>query len=174
MEEVQQHEDELAQYAVEQLESRDNIDIYGPPCGHERSGLVAFNVQGVHGHDLSSLLDERGIAIRAGDHCTQPLHDVLDIPGSARASFYIYNTKAEVDQLIEALDTAPGELDDYLSSEAFHHRIYEHYQSPNNPNLQEPSFTKDAAETSCGDDGQFHVTVDDTGTITEFGFDSQS
>ena len=89
MERVEEHEAELARYAHERLDARDDVEVYGPCVGEERTGLVAFNVDGVHGHDLSSLLNDRGIAVRAGDHCTQPLHDRLDIPGSVRASFYV-------------------------------------------------------------------------------------
>jgi cysteine desulfurase/selenocysteine lyase len=88
MDRVQNHEAALAQYLLERLEARADVTVYGPPSGEERAGLVAFNVDGVHGHDLSEILDDRGIAVRAGDHCTQPLHEVLDSPGSVRASFY--------------------------------------------------------------------------------------
>ncbi|WP_436930605.1 aminotransferase class V-fold PLP-dependent enzyme [Halosimplex halobium] len=120
METVRQHENELAQYALERLEARNHVETYGPPSGTERSGLVAFNVEGVHGHDLSSLLNNRGIAVRAGDHCTQPLHDALDIPGSVRASFYVYNTTEEIDQLLNAIDSAAADLPDYLASDCYH------------------------------------------------------
>jgi cysteine desulfurase/selenocysteine lyase len=79
--------------------------VYGPP-GDDRGGLVAFNVDGVHAHDLSSIVNDAGVAIRAGDHCTQPLHDILGAPASARASFYVYNTRAEVDALVDAVEDA--------------------------------------------------------------------
>jgi cysteine desulfurase/selenocysteine lyase len=105
MERIRAHEDALTAYAYEQLTDSSDIDIYGP-SGQERGGLVAFNLEGVHAHDLSSILDDAGVAIRAGDHCTQPLHDHLEIPASARASFYIYNTTAEVDALVDAVDAA--------------------------------------------------------------------
>ncbi|WP_430504683.1 aminotransferase class V-fold PLP-dependent enzyme [Haloparvum sp. PAK95] len=105
MENVRAHEDLLAEYAYEQLSDLGGIEIYGPP-GDERGGLVAFNVEGVHAHDLSSILNDYGIAIRAGDHCTQPLHDKLGAAASARASFYIYNTVEEVDALVDAVAEA--------------------------------------------------------------------
>jgi cysteine desulfurase/selenocysteine lyase len=79
--------------------------VYGPP-GDDRGGLVGFNVDGVHAHDLSSILNDHGVAIRAGHHCTQPLHDKLGVAASARASFYLYNTREEVDALVEAVDDA--------------------------------------------------------------------
>ena len=105
MQAVQAHEELLAEYAYEQLSAADDVSIYGPP-GDDRGGLVAFNVEGVHAHDLSSILNDFAVAIRAGDHCTQPLHDTLGTAASARASFYIYNTREEIDQLVEAVDSA--------------------------------------------------------------------
>jgi cysteine desulfurase/selenocysteine lyase len=103
---VKRHEDELAQYAMERLEDEGDIETYGPSAGEERGGLVAFNLDAVHAHDLSSILNDSAVAVRAGDHCTQPLHDKLGVAASARASFYIYNTREEVDKLVEAIDDA--------------------------------------------------------------------
>ncbi|MFB6103974.1 MAG: aminotransferase class V-fold PLP-dependent enzyme [Halobacteriaceae archaeon] len=100
---VERHADSLARYAHEQLAAMDDVTVYGPPPA-DRVGLVSFNLEGVHAHDLSSLVDDRGVAVRAGDHCTQPLHDRLDVPATARASFYLYNTRDEVDALVDALD----------------------------------------------------------------------
>jgi cysteine desulfurase/selenocysteine lyase len=105
METVQAHEDLLVEYAYDRLTAFDDVTVYGPP-GDERGGLVAFNLDGVHAHDLSSILNDYGVAIRAGDHCTQPLHDKLGAAASARASFYIYNTREEVDALVDAVDEA--------------------------------------------------------------------
>jgi len=105
MENVQAHEELLAEYAYDRLTECDDVEVYGPP-GDDRGGLVAFNVDGVHAHDLSSILNDYAVAIRAGDHCTQPLHDTLGAAASARASFYIYNTREEVDALVEAVDGA--------------------------------------------------------------------
>jgi len=105
MDRIRRHEEALAEYAYEELTAYDDVEVYGPP-GDDRGGLVAFNLDGVHAHDLSSILDEHGVAIRAGDHCTQPLHDELGAPASARASFYLYNTRQEVDALVEAVDSA--------------------------------------------------------------------
>jgi cysteine desulfurase/selenocysteine lyase len=101
---IQRHEEELAGYAYERLSASDDVEIYGPR--EDRAGLVSFNVDGVHAHDLSEILNEFGVAVRAGDHCTQPLHDKLGVPASARASFYLYNTREEVDHLVEAVDEA--------------------------------------------------------------------
>ncbi|MGM0717494.1 MAG: aminotransferase class V-fold PLP-dependent enzyme [Halobacteriota archaeon] len=105
MDRIERHESELAAYAYDQLTAYDDVDVYGPP-GDDRGGLVAFNLETVHAHDLSSILNDSAVAIRAGDHCTQPLHDVLGTAASARASFYVYNTEAEVDKLVSAVDDA--------------------------------------------------------------------
>ena len=105
MENVERHEAELAEYAHDRLTEHGDVEVYGPP-GDDRGGLVAFNLDGVHAHDLSSILNDSAVAIRAGDHCTQPLHDVLGATASARASFYLYNTREEVDRLVEAIDDA--------------------------------------------------------------------
>jgi cysteine desulfurase/selenocysteine lyase len=105
MENVQRHEELLAEYAYDRLTAFDDVTVYGPP-GDDRGGLVAFNLDSVHAHDLSSILNDYGVAIRAGDHCTQPLHDKLGVAASARASFYVYNTREEVDALVDAVDEA--------------------------------------------------------------------
>jgi len=105
MERIQRHEERLAEYAYDRLTEFDDVTVYGPP-GDDRGGLVAFNVDGVHAHDLSSIVNDYGVAIRAGDHCTQPLHDKLGVAASARAAFYVYNTTDEIDVLIDAVDDA--------------------------------------------------------------------
>ena len=105
MENVERHEAQLAEYAYDRLTEQGDVEVYGPP-GDDRGGLVSFNLEGVHAHDLSSILNDSAVAIRAGDHCTQPLHDVLGTAASARASFYVYNTREEVDRLVEAIDDA--------------------------------------------------------------------
>ena len=102
---IDRHERGLVEYVLDRLQEFDDIEIYGPPAG-ERAGLVSFNLDGVHAHDLASIMNDHGVAIRPGDHCTQPLHDVLGTAASARASFYLYNTKDEVDVLVDAIDDA--------------------------------------------------------------------
>lgn len=105
MDAIRAHEEALTEYAYDQLTMTDDVDVYGPP-GDDRGAVVSFNVDGIHAHDLSSILNDYGVAIRAGDHCTQPLHDTLGVPASARASFYLYNTRDEVDALVAAVDEA--------------------------------------------------------------------
>ncbi|ELY55915.1 aminotransferase class V-fold PLP-dependent enzyme [Natronolimnohabitans innermongolicus] len=106
MDRIQAHEEEIARYAYEQLAAEGDVEIYGPEPGPDRGGLVSFNVDGVHAHDLASIMNDHTVAVRAGDHCTQPLHDKLGVPASTRASFYVYNTREEVDAMVEALDDA--------------------------------------------------------------------
>jgi len=105
MDRVEAHENLLAEYAYDELDALGDVEIYGPP-GDDRGGLVAFNVAGIHAHDLSSILNDYGVAIRAGDHCTQPLHEEMGVAASARASFYLYNTVEEVDALVDAVREA--------------------------------------------------------------------
>ena len=105
LERIQRHEQQLTEYAYDRLTEHEDVEVYGPP-GDDRAGLVAFNIAGAHAHDLSSILNDFAVAVRAGDHCTQPLHDVLGASASARASFYLYNTREEVDMLVEAVDEA--------------------------------------------------------------------
>ncbi len=103
------HEKKLAQYAVQRLSQIDGITIYGP---EERdSGLVTFNLENVHPHDVATVLDSVGIAIRAGHHCCQPLMRWLNVSSTARASFYLYNTEEEIDRLAEGLIKAKEYFD---------------------------------------------------------------
>ena len=107
MENVHAHEREMAAYALERLADVPDLCIYGPPAD-ERGGVVTFNLMRdgellIHPHDLASILDREGIAIRAGHHCAQPLMEHYGVPATARASFYVYNTEAEVDALAGAL-----------------------------------------------------------------------
>jgi cysteine desulfurase/selenocysteine lyase len=102
LEKVARHEHELARYAYERLREIDGLHILGPAPDH-RAGLVSFTLEQPHPHDIAQLLDEQGIAVRAGHHCTWPLHDRLGISASTRASFYLYNTPAEVDLLVEVV-----------------------------------------------------------------------
>ncbi|EAE6382783.1 cysteine desulfurase [Listeria monocytogenes] len=100
---IHAHEQTLASYAIEEMSKIEGITIYGPKDASKRCGLVTFNLEGAHPHDIATILDEDGIAIRAGHHCAQPLMKWLDVSSTARASFYIYNTKEEIDALIDGL-----------------------------------------------------------------------
>ena len=103
---VRAHEKEVTRYALERLSSVKNLTVYGPKDAEKRGGVIAFNLGDIHAHDLSTVLDSEGVAIRSGHHCAMPLHDRLKVPATARGSFYIYNKKEEVDVLINALEKA--------------------------------------------------------------------
>ncbi len=100
---VHRHEQALMEYAMERLLSFDWIRIFGPREPAKRSGLITFNVEDIHPHDLSTILDHCGVAIRAGHHCAQPLHELLGVTSTARASFYVYNDTDDIDVFIDAL-----------------------------------------------------------------------
>ena len=104
MGEVRRHDLALTARALEGLLAKDYVEVYGPRDPERRGGVVAFNLRGIHPHDVATLLDQEGIAIRAGHHCAQPLHRLLGIPASCRVSFYLYNTPEEVDRFLAALD----------------------------------------------------------------------
>ncbi|MEH7401465.1 cysteine desulfurase [Gottfriedia acidiceleris] len=100
MDNIEKHEHEIANYALEQLSTVKGVTIYGPK---HRAGLVTFNVEDVHPHDVATVLDVEGIAVRAGHHCAQPLMRWLKVSATARASFYLYNTKEDVDAFVRGL-----------------------------------------------------------------------
>jgi cysteine desulfurase / selenocysteine lyase len=106
MEAVREHEREITDYALASLGEVAGLQIFGPPRGPERLGPVSFELGGVHAHDVSEILDRHGVAVRAGHHCAQPLMDRLGIAATARASFGVYTTPAEIDRLVEGLDDA--------------------------------------------------------------------
>lgn len=100
---IEAHEHELAAYAMERLSEIEGLRIYGPRNPQNRAGVVTFNLDDVHPHDVATVLDSEGIAVRAGHHCAQPLMKWLNASATARASFYLYNTKEDVDRLAEGL-----------------------------------------------------------------------
>ena len=102
---IEKHDHKLATYALDRLSSEEGIEIYGPRNG-ERGALISFNVEGIHPHDLATLLDRDGIAVRAGHHCAQPLMRQMGVPAMVRASFYLYNLHEEIDQLMEGIRRA--------------------------------------------------------------------
>jgi cysteine desulfurase/selenocysteine lyase len=103
---VRAHEMEITEYALRRLRQLEQVTLYGPPSAADRGGVVSFNYPDIHPHDLGTVLDRQGVAVRAGHHCAQPLMQSLGITGTARASFYVYNTPEEVDALIDGLAEA--------------------------------------------------------------------
>jgi cysteine desulfurase/selenocysteine lyase len=106
MEAVLEHEREVADYALERLAEVPGLRIFGPPRGPERLGPVSFEIDGIHAHDVSEILDRHGVAVRAGHHCAQILMDRLGVAATARASFGVYTTPEEIDRLVEGLEDA--------------------------------------------------------------------
>ncbi len=107
---IAEQEHQLSQYAMEQLQSVPGLEIYGPQELEQRGAIFSFNIAGAHPEDLATLLDRKGIAVRHGHHCTMPLHQLLQIPASVRASLTFYNTTEDIDALIEAIDFARQRL----------------------------------------------------------------
>ena len=108
MDNVWQHEQELTAYAMEQILSLDNVKILGPKNPYLRGGVISFIHDTIHPHDLGTALDQQGIAIRTGHHCAMPLVRSFDVVAAARASFYIYNTKSEIDALVNGINETEG------------------------------------------------------------------
>jgi cysteine desulfurase / selenocysteine lyase len=106
MDKIRQHEKQITQYALSRLKELPEVTVYGPRDVEKRGGLVAFTLGDIHPHDIATFADQEGIAIRAGHHCAMPLHKKLGLAATARASFYLYNTRDEVDVFIEMLQKA--------------------------------------------------------------------
>ena len=103
LEEVLNHEKELTRYAVKRMQECSQVTVHGPTLLSLKCGIIQFTVKGLSSHDVALLCDNYGIMIRSGFHCAQPLHQILELPSSARASFYVYNTKKEIDRFVDVL-----------------------------------------------------------------------
>jgi cysteine desulfurase/selenocysteine lyase len=103
MDGIAEHEHELTRYAMDRLSEVGGLTLLGPTAD-QRGGVTSFTVKGIHPHDIAQILDGEGIAVRAGHHCAMPLHDKYQIPATTRASFYLYTTKGEIDQLVEGIE----------------------------------------------------------------------
>jgi cysteine desulfurase/selenocysteine lyase len=99
-------EAELTAYGLERLAEVPGLTLFGPPAGDDRGGIISFDLEGVHPHDISEILDRHGVAVRAGHHCAQVLMQRLGVPATSRASLAVYNTRSEVDRLVEGLRDA--------------------------------------------------------------------
>jgi cysteine desulfurase/selenocysteine lyase len=106
MDRVRKHEIELTKYALDAISGVKGVTLYGPPDPLHRGGVVSFNIGDIHPHDLATIMNDHGVAIRSGHHCAQVLMERLDVAATSRASFYIYNTKEEIDTFIGALHEA--------------------------------------------------------------------
>ena len=114
MEAVRQHDIELLDYAIRTLEKIPGVTLYGPRDASKRGGALAFNYENIHSHDVATVLDYQGIAVRAGHHCAQPLLKRLGVEATARASFYVYNRRQEIDTLADGIRELEGFFGDSL------------------------------------------------------------
>ena len=103
---IHDHEMKLTQQLLDSLLSKQTVTIFGPRNLEMRGGVVSFSVEGIHPHDLGQFLDSQGIAVRTGHHCAWPLNRKLGVAATTRASFYLYNTEADVEELIEGIEAA--------------------------------------------------------------------
>lgn len=110
--EIEKHEHQMAAYAMNKMSGIEGLSIYGPKDPAKRAGIVTFNLDDVHPHDVATVLDMNGIAVRAGHHCAQPLMKWLEVSATARASFYLYNSESDVDRLVEGLRSAKEYFND--------------------------------------------------------------
>ena len=106
MDKVREHEVELTKYAIDRISAVKGVTLYGPRSIKDRGGVVSFNIGDIHPHDLATIMNDHGVAIRSGHHCAQVLMERLDVAATSRASFYIYNKKEEIDTFINALEEA--------------------------------------------------------------------
>ena len=111
---IQEIEHEVISYARQELSKLDYLTLYTTPNEENHSSVISFNIKGVHPHDVASILDSEGVCVRSGNHCAQPLMRFLGIDSTCRASFYIYNTKEDVDRLVKALDKAYNMFKNYI------------------------------------------------------------
>ena len=174
MDRIHAHEQALTAYALERLVERhgDRLRIYGPTDPTRRGGLVSFSYGDIHPHDVSQVLDQAGICVRAGHHCAKPLLKVLDVTTGAltRASWYVYNDEADIDALVDALSTSAGDL--FLPDpdprertimagleDLYREIILDHYKNPRlKGELPPPALRTEGFNPLCGD--EVVVTVD--------------
>ena len=184
MENIMHHEQELTRYTLQQLSFIPGIKLLGPATSEQRGAVFSLDIEGIHPHDVSELLDKDGICVRGGHHCAMPLHKKMNVQGSVRASFYFYNTKEEIDLFLKSLTamTSPAkalnplELSDaHLSEEQelYKENILDHYQHPRNKQvLEHYTFTHQEHNPLCGDEIQVYALFNHT-MIKEISFMGQ-
>jgi len=158
-----EHDCQLAQYAQKRLGEIPGLRVLGPPLGGARGGVVSFVMEHAHAHDVVTLADQAGIALRGGHHCTQPLMHKLGLESSARASFYFYNTQAEVDRLIAVLAEGQSRASASFSlplGELYETVVTDHATRPRNfGKLEEGAVHVHGDNPSCGDTLDLHVQL---------------
>ena len=169
MDAVHAHEQAITAYALEGLATVPGLTVLGPLDAAERGGAIAFEIDGVHPHDVAQVLDSRGIAVRAGHHCAKPAHARFGVQSSTRMSSYLYTTPAEIDALVEGLEYTRSLLQVELSEMAateldalYQEIILDHYKNPHHKGLREP-FEAEVhhVNPTCGDEVTLRVHLDD-------------
>lgn len=112
---IQEHDREIVDYAREKLLKLDYLDLYMTPNAENHSAVISFNIKGVHPHDVASILDSENVCVRSGNHCAQPLMRFLGIDSTCRASFYVYNTKDDIDRLVAGIEKAYKMFEKYIN-----------------------------------------------------------
>ena len=111
---IEKIEKEVVSYARQELSKLDYLDLYMSPNEENHSSVISFNIKGVHPHDVASMLDFKGVCVRSGNHCAQPLLRYMGIDSTCRASFSIYNTKEDVDRLVDAIKFAYSKFEKFI------------------------------------------------------------
>ena len=174
MDEVRDHSRKLTSYAAKKLGELDKVDVYGP---ESRTSVASFNVEGIHPHDLSSIMDAEGIAIRGGHHCAMPLMRVLGLQGAARASFYVYNNLGEVDRLVSAVEKSEknyeGLNENGCCGRSYREELLEHYRSPlNYGRIDNPSASFKDFNPVCGDEIEMFLLLS-KGSVEQIKFEAR-
>ncbi len=173
MERVRAHERDLTAYALERLPEVEGLRIFGPLDAERRGGVVSFALEGIHPHDIAELCDREAVCIRAGHHCAQPLMRQLGVPATARASFHVYNSRADVDRLVDGAPAGARGLR-ALMDELYRDYILDHYKSPHNFGTLEPHDLEwHDHNPLCGDELGVHIVVGDDGKIADLRFHGQ-
>ena len=162
MDNVRAHERDLTAYALERLPEVEGLPVFGPPDADRRGGVISFELEGIHPHDLAEICDRDGVCIRAGHHCAQPLMRDLGVCATARACFHVYNSREDVDRLVGgAAEGARGVR--ALMDALYRDYILDHYKNPRNFGTLEPHDLEHHDHNPlCGDELGVHIRVPTT------------
>ena len=169
---IEKHESQILEYGLEKLRKDNSINIIGNP--KNRASIISFTIKGIHPHDIATILDDDGVAIRAGHHCCQILHDKLGIPASARASIGVYNSKEDIDVLSESINKCESISDLNGAKELYQEIILDHAKNPRNKGKCE-GYNHDAKAHNplCGDKVHIYLKLDKDKNISGLSFEGE-